>query len=1208
MPQPALRPRIDDLVRLTVNLLARFVRLFSRLKETPVAQSKFIDLAPTDKADATGVYADALFYATNNSRVSNIALTGPYGSGKSSIIKSFLAKYDRPVLQISLAAFLPDATAEIGHVSKQEIERSILQQMLYGADANRLPLSRFKRINTPGKGAILVSLFILLGVFSCWQIFTNLNAIVSGEYLSSFAVSKWPNIAFFSVGVLFMWFVVHHVYVASFGVSLKSISLKDIEIRPIEATQDSILNRHLDEIIYFFQSTRYDLVVIEDLDRFNDAEIFVTLREINSLINANAGVKRKIRFLYALRDDMFKNIDRTKFFEFIIPVIPIINTSNSIDKVLEQEQRLALAVRLDRQFLREVSRYLDDLRLIQNIFNEYAVYIDSLETGEEKVLDPNKLLAVLIYKNVFPRDFENLHRGKGALAKILSRHDEIIALEETKLKDAISELEDQVDRAQRQLPANLTELARIYAMGLVEKLPAMTRSVGVDGSTPVSLADLPKHETFDRIIEAARIIYWDVHNTQRGLDISDLQGKLHPNKTYRERKEEIEAKSAEARSSTSKRVEELRARISSLRTTKFNEIIRPHASVFAGQFEELGDDNRLAKFLVLEGYLDDTFYQYISLFHKGRLSPNDNKFLIQIRGFSNPEPDFQVDNPKEVIEEMRQEDFGQAYVLNVRIVDCMLADQLTYTARLARLIEFISSHFDQSEAFLVTYYSTGSEVAALLTRLTQAWPDFVPSALSSPNSISHLAHLIARLPSQILQTLPQQHPQISGYVATNLPLILGLGIDVEPANLALLKVEVADLATIESFPGTARFLFEKGLYSLTANNLAFIFKDVLGLDEADALRTQNYTTVLKSGSEALRSKVERDFPEYFENVLLKLDDNSHEGVPAILSAMAHERIDPDDLRAFVDQQTALLPSLEGVPTHLHPMVFELGKIEPSWDNCVAFLASENFDADCLTAFLSTNAALDTLAAQAVPDGKEAFGLREFLLGNDAFEDSVYRTYVKLLPRQFRKFPDEIGANNLRILVEEKAVTLSAETLDRLQPDRDLQVLYVAKNIELYLADSGAYSVDDDFRESLLGSEISGDQKLSVIRSMDLSALSSMPARARAVGDVIAATGADVSMFDAAAARAAILNASTTDARIWLFNKSQKLFDKDSVREILTMLPKPFSEITTGYHVPVLEMTEQSVELADWLKAKEVISSWSKGGWFGESIRINLFRR
>lgn len=115
-----------------------------------VTQSKFVNLAPTDQADKDGVYSEALFFATTDPKVSNIALTGPYGSGKSSIIQSFLKKYQRLTLHISLAAFVQDADAVGGKVSRQEIERSILQQMLYGADANKLPLSRFKRIQSPG--------------------------------------------------------------------------------------------------------------------------------------------------------------------------------------------------------------------------------------------------------------------------------------------------------------------------------------------------------------------------------------------------------------------------------------------------------------------------------------------------------------------------------------------------------------------------------------------------------------------------------------------------------------------------------------------------------------------------------------------------------------------------------------------------------------------------------------------------------------------------------------------------------------------------------------------------------------------------------------------------------------------------------------------------------------------------------------------------
>ena len=76
---------------------------------------------------------------------------------------------------------------------------------------------------------------------------------------------------------------------------------------------------------------------------------------------------------------MFDNTDRTKFFEFIVPVVPIINHSNSIDMVLRQGERLPIVRGLNEQFLRDVSLHLNDLRLIRNIFNEYAIYTPSPE-------------------------------------------------------------------------------------------------------------------------------------------------------------------------------------------------------------------------------------------------------------------------------------------------------------------------------------------------------------------------------------------------------------------------------------------------------------------------------------------------------------------------------------------------------------------------------------------------------------------------------------------------------------------------------------------------------------------------------------------------------------------------------------------------------------------------------------------------------------
>lgn len=69
--------------------------------------------------------------------------------------------------------------------------------------------------------------------------------------------------------------------------------------------ENSIFNHHLDEILYFFQCTKYNVVVIEDLDRFNTSNIFLKLRELNFLLNQSNIVGRKIKFVYAIKDDMF---------------------------------------------------------------------------------------------------------------------------------------------------------------------------------------------------------------------------------------------------------------------------------------------------------------------------------------------------------------------------------------------------------------------------------------------------------------------------------------------------------------------------------------------------------------------------------------------------------------------------------------------------------------------------------------------------------------------------------------------------------------------------------------------------------------------------------------------------------------------------------------------------------------------------------------
>lgn len=1199
---------ITSLVRRLTNSLNNIVFWLEGKDRSAKTQSKFVDLAPTDEADKAGVYSEAIQFATNNIKVSNIALTGPYGSGKSSIIQTFLKKYQRPALHISLAAFVPEIGSEGRDVSRQEIERSILQQMLYGADANKLPLSRFKRIQSPSVWSIFQSLYIMLGFLAIWYIFLQREDIITGVFFAPFSLSNWLNLGSFAFAAIFLWVTLHRFYVASFGLSLKSISLKDVEIKPVSDDQESVLNRHLDEIIYFFQSTNYDLVIIEDLDRFNNAEIFVTLREINSLVNENAGVKSTIRFLYALRDDMFVNTDRTKFFEFIIPVIPIINTSNSIDMVLEQGRRLELDGRLDKQFLREVSRYLNDLRLIQNIFNEYTIYVANLETDGENLLDANKLLAVLIYKNVYPRDFERLHRGDGILATILNRQDELIGTGEAAYRAEIADLEKRLEVAEAETPSNLRELRQIYAMALIEKLSSNDIGVSLDNRSWIALPQIVSHDAFEQLIGATHIYHRNIHRQTFQIDVSKLQSEVDSQKSYEQRKEEVEGKAIDNKNKTLSQIRDLRSKIATLRTTKLNDLFRLSADHVQDLFENFGENGELARFLILEGHLDDTYYQYTSLFHSGRLSPNDNKFLIQIRAFVTPEPDFQIDNPKEVIAAMRDEDFRQSYVLNVKLVDSLLSDQIRFLGQTQKLFEFLSSEFESCEDFFGAYYSSGCDVVGLLSGLAKTWKDLVPKAIASPNNISHVTQLISYLPETSLKTLARKFDDLPEFVSANLPEILLNSPELAPERLECLDFEIKDFAAIKKHSEIVHIMFKNGLFELTIENLEYVYQTILGESDLDPIREKNFTAIRSTNNATLMKRVERDFNLYLRDILLELQGNSKEDAPAILAIVRHDALDQDDLRKFLERQTTQLPTLEDVPERLHSMAFKLNVIKPTWANCLTFMEGEGFEGDSLVEYLDRDVVRAAILQYPIPSDENSLLLRIFLFKAASLSDVAYREYAHALPRKLQGLPEELGPAKLRILIDEGKIEFTEESLDSMDDNRDLQVLFVAANIDTYLANPDSFSLDDDLLEDILRSEINHSGKLQIIELMDMNTLVDLPERSALIGPIIQNTNIETFDLDADIVQSLIKHSELIETKISLLNKCHAHLNDDEVRETLINLPRPFSEIKTGYMTPRLENTPENKDLVRWLDSRNIISSWSEGSFFTDDIRVNLYRR
>ena len=471
-----------------------------------------------------------------------------------------------------------------------------------------------------------------------------------------------------------------------------------------------------------------------------------------------------------------------------------------------------------------------------------------------------------------------------------------------------------------------------------------------------------------------------------------------------------------------------------------------------------------------------------------------------------------------------------------------------------------------------------------------------------------MARILSHLPIKQLETLAEGHPDLTDFLASDLSAILALGIDIAPERLQSLDVEVTDLSSLEPYPGFVGMLYERGRYGLSVSNLEFVFETVLRIEGDRRSREQNYTLAIEAGGEPLLSKVERQFDQYLEHVLLQLPDNRSESVSAILRILARTDVDRDLVLRFLELQTTLLPNMEQVPSNYHAAMVEMGKIEPTWDNCLFFIGQETFDANILTGFLDRPHTVATLGHQRLPGGNAAFPLRKFIVENDGLSDNSYETYLKVLPTRFKSFPGGLSEEKRKALVECNRINFSADSLAQIEDDVSLAAAFVTNNIDDFFRLESEVTVSEDLKERLLEAEIADDSRLRIIRSMDLSVLHAVPVRAALVGSILAHTGVVVEKLDAAGMHAVILHSSPLETQILLFNMLQDRLEDAEVRDLLAQLPDPMPQIRPGWALPKIQNSEVNRIFASWLQDRKFISSWKQGGLFDDDIRLNMFRK
>lgn len=972
-------------------------------KEDNSPKIQYKSLAPKEDLDDSE-YFEALKYALHDSSVHNIAVAGKYGSGKSSIISSFLAKYGKTT-QIG-GNQLKSITIALAGDKKNEkedslIEYEILEHLFFSADESELPDSQFSRIKehtgwTIARYVIWTLLFILLTYL-----------FINGEqYLKAF---EWQNAWIYVKGALgglilvILGFAFAKFIPRIVSLSLRKISVGYADMKLDSEVQKSVLNQHIDEIIYYFKKTGTNLVVFEDLDRFDNAGIFVKLREINQILNNSNTLKRRIVFVYALRDDLFNGHDRTKYFDFIIPVIPYAN-SHTGSEIFSRE---LVVEKIDDDTLFDlISYHANDTRLVYNIINEFKVY-SSLKSKEANFV-AKKMLAIVAYKNIFPQDFDALLNHKGSLHKALHSKDDLIKQKKEEIQARIDDYEARIKRANEIGPISLRALRLQYIHQLRETIGNSNFLYFGTSKGSYTIESLLSDENFPLVQKSALTTYYYHRNGSYSQEQSSLQYKfadiekaVDPNQTYVDKERAIKEHGIISKLILMRQAEERELEL--LEHKSLQELLSTGAKV-SSKDDEHKDINKdpiegYITTMLSNGYIDESYEEYLSVFQEGRWTRNDYGQYMKIINGDEVDAEYGYQNKAFVLGRLDDRYFKTDRVYNYSLMDELFETQL-YPQREKDILQTFD---EDTHAYWITYLTRASYSEKAFVEICRLWPDIWQDLTGYANGeeqnillkrILHHAdidsvgpilgddiHRVERIDSLFLSDIPEKR-------------LLAIALKND------LKFEFLSDETPET---VLEYLYENNLYAINPEMLRLVAQQAY---DEEAFRVNNYTWIHESGLQKMCDYIDVNIQTYMEHVWLYLS-TSYEKPQYLIKLLRNEHLSLEDKKQIVNNYkehdiniTELTEQKE-----LCVEIWQQVKMLPTWEN-VFISYNQVGDATIrpeLASYINNERVCTTLSKTSfiskseVVSGEQIRLTMAELLKCKYIQTEVWKKYINVLP-------------------------------------------------------------------------------------------------------------------------------------------------------------------------------------------------------------------
>jgi hypothetical protein len=1184
--------------------------------------SFFYSLSPINQIEDGDVYFNTLKWVLDNRKeknIKNIALTGPYGSGKSSILQSFQkinGNKNLHFLNISLATFKEEKETKDkiketknrieetkdkieGENLQRLIELSILQQLFYREKDRKLPDSRLKKINnftwwklwltTICSFFFIMALILIIKPEMLLYALPNINFSVGIKMIIHYC-----SLIISTVGIIF---IIRKSIRILHNLKISKLNINNAEIQISQEINKSVLNHNLEEILYFFEVTNYNVVIIEDLDRFQQTEIFAKLREINLLINNSEKINKCVVFIYAIRDDMFTDKERTKFFDFIIPVIPVINPSNSGEKLREAIRKVGENV--SESLIEDISLFIDEMRVLYNIVNEYQIYRQILNNK----LSQDKLLAMIVYKNIHPSDFVKLSNYDGDLYNIISKKHEYIKQQSDDIDEEIAECKEDIKKLDTLKIKDIKELRMLYVLQYINELNGCL-SFSIN-NMDYTFTDVLQDELFDYFTKDA--FFYKIHNYYSNsvhvqkilLKFIDIE-KSVDEISYEERKEQIE-------DWNNNKIQELKSHICLLEQKKIELKQKKIKNLLSNKYISVKPNDKkqaLVNLLLSNGHIDENYLDYISLFHEGSLSKNDYKFLLGVKSQTGTDFNHNLDNINNLIRKIHIEDFKKEYIFNYKLVDFILTNN-GYEQQKNAIFSNLKNKADISMKFIDNFIDNGINIDLFIKELYHHQINifdimYQNSSTLDKRKIRYFKLVVENINIEDIELIPEKSALvmvISDNPNNNYNIFEFVSDDTKIKEiLRVLNIKFSYKINFRDISGDIlKYIYENNHYIIRVDLLKIMIQANGNFNPVD-FNTHNYYAIKNSNCNFLINYIKENINDYILNVYLKLETNSKENEECLIELLNNEKLEEKNKIAIIQKIEIKIPDLEKINhVEIGNILLQNSKVKPNWKDLIDnYHNNKDEFKEHLLFFLNNKENAEILSKSKIEkDKSDEETVDKFLKAiilNNQIDINLYALILNSIPYYYSSLSFEnLPIDNVKLLVEKNILDLNKENYNKLK-NFNLHIKLIEIRKHLFSEKLSELLLEEgDIIELLKSLVLSTKEKNIIVDYYQDNSIIRNEKILEAVAEII--LNDDFFVINNKVLKLILTETNIkTDSKISLFNLKYQSFNDNDITDFISSL-HGFLEVSKNGSKTFIPYNETNENFASILKERKIISSY-----------------